>query len=390
MVQGRTGPFTVLFCSYGSPHYRPLAYSTGTPLVLGDCARISLRPLNCSHPSPHPPAGLLFTQEEFDEVIHRFKGHDDNVDRLDEGLQEMLFVWTSGHAGAVADLLHMLAFQVGHALTFCLTFSDLNFLQKRKELREGETLTVAHFFNSLPKGEFVNTLRSFPNFGRGIPLDEDLQDPDIAAVFRELLVKGNVTGKQSKMTEAVNTCHRRGWIHAGLKSDETSYILASPLHAIYLSWKLLPVSVEFPYKTVRDMTFAIIKTFNPSQLSSLSHIGEDSTDRPVEARYQYEFYRGVSKATGGGVAVCPEILSARGARKGRLDLFIPSHKWGIEFTREGGDLARHDSRFGFTGAYGEWLSSGDVVDYILLDCRTSMPKKSHPSKVLLLHQTAHD
>lgn len=144
---------------------------------------------------------------------------------------------------------------------------------------------------------------------------------------------------------------------------------------------LIPAVVECPFASVRDMTFAIIKSFNPSQLLSPSHIGEDFTDRPMEARYQYEFYRGVFAATGGGVNICPELLSATGKRSGRIDLFVPGKKWGIELTWEGSELAEHDGRFGPLGAYGVWLSSNEMVDYILLDFRTSMPTKPHPRKI---------
>jgi hypothetical protein len=127
-----------------------------------------------------------------------------------------------------------------------------------------------------------------------------------------------------------------------------------------------------------------LSDYQKFQLMSPSYIGRDSADQPMEWRYQYEFYRGVFAATGGGVAICPELLSATGRRSGRIDLFVPGKKWGIELIQEGSRLAEHDGRFGPSGAYGAWLSSNEMVDYILLDCRTSMLTKPHPRKISFL------
>jgi len=83
-------------------------------------------------------------------------------------------------------------------------------------------------------------------------------------------------------------------------------------------------------------------------------------------------------ATGGGVRICPEPLTAPGARKGgRIGFYVPGGKWGIELTREGKGLSEHSSRFDLTGV---WLTSNDMVDYIHLDCRTDMRKSPNPSK----------
>jgi hypothetical protein len=59
----------------------------------------------------HGPIGLLFSQAEFDEAVLRFRGIDGRI-RLDDELQEMIFDWTEGHAGAVHDVLQRLSWQV--------------------------------------------------------------------------------------------------------------------------------------------------------------------------------------------------------------------------------------------------------------------------------------
>lgn len=114
-VQGREGPLVVLFCSYGSPTYRPVTYDHGTPLILGRSARISLRP-DTGQLQNHTPVGLLLSRLEFQEVVERFRGGDHTAPRLDSDLQDMLFDWTLGHVGAVIDLLVLLTRKV-HTLT---------------------------------------------------------------------------------------------------------------------------------------------------------------------------------------------------------------------------------------------------------------------------------
>ena len=134
------------------------------------------------------------------------------------------------------------------------------------------------------------------------------------------------------------------------------------------------------------MTFSILKKFNPSQLSSPSRIGVAFPDRPMEARYQFEFYRGLFTATGGGVRICPELFTAPGARKGGIDFFIPEKKWGIELIREGtrSSLSERSSSFGLGSKYGVWLASNDMVDYIILDCRTDIPRSPNSRNCLVL------
>jgi len=98
-----------------------------------------------------------------------------------------------------------------------------------------------------------------------------------------------------------------------------------------------------------------------------------SSHRPPEAQYQEEYYRCVHNLTRGNVRISPEYAAAFGSRAGRIDFFIPGKKWGIELTREGSKLDEHGSRFAKDGAYGQWLQTSDMEDYVLLDFRSTMP-----------------
>jgi len=58
----------IIFCSYGSAGIRPLEYNTGTPINLDPRARVSLVP-NSEQNDEFGPIGLLYTREEFNEVL---------------------------------------------------------------------------------------------------------------------------------------------------------------------------------------------------------------------------------------------------------------------------------------------------------------------------------
>jgi hypothetical protein len=111
-VQRGFPPFTILFCSYGNPGLRPVDYDNGTQLVLSSLARASLNPRNRYIYPRYPPIGLLFSREEFDDAVDRFKTPDRNSIFVNQELRQTLFEWTMGHAGAIADLLSMLCQRV--------------------------------------------------------------------------------------------------------------------------------------------------------------------------------------------------------------------------------------------------------------------------------------
>lgn len=53
---------------------------------------------------------------------------------------------------------------------------------------------------------------------------------------------------------------------------------------------------------------------------------------------------------------------------------ITSPRWGIELLRDGVQLSQHCNRF-VDGAYRQWIDSGHMQDWIIVDCRHTMPKK---------------
>ena len=137
-----------------------------------------------------------------------------------------------------------------------------------------------------------------------------------------------------------------------------------------------------PLSPLFELSLETISKFKPSQLRTLRRVASETTN-PPEAQYQDEFYNSLLFVTSGNVRISPEYASAKGARRaGRIDFFVPIVKWGIEITRNGNRLIEYAARFTDSGAYGVWLKSQDMKDYILLDCRTGIPRDPHPSMIL--------
>lgn len=90
----------ILFASYGSAT-GDMSVILGTPIVIPEQKRVTLRPID--HKDGITQAGLLFTQEEFEDVIEaKHPNH-----RFSQDFLEFIFEVTAGHIGAVIDMLEM-------------------------------------------------------------------------------------------------------------------------------------------------------------------------------------------------------------------------------------------------------------------------------------------
>jgi len=63
---------------------------------------------------------------------------------------------------------------------------------------------------------------------------------------------------------------------------------------------------------------------------------------------------------------------------GRIDLWIPQKKWGIELLRDHNRVSDHCDRFKEGGIYHSWVKAGKLKDWIIIDCATSFPASEHP------------
>jgi len=250
-------------------------------------------------------------------------------------------------------------------------------------MRDGEPFTVAAFNEENPTHTLVQRLHNGA-FGRGLIQPKHFQEfPQISPFLRDLIRHTCLKWEEVAHEEGAEICHRKGWIHSYMDEEGRNYYtFSSPLHSVIISCYLSPSNDMPQYPTVFELCSAVLSNFKPSQLHiPIRRVGASSVISPLsEAQYQDEFYRSLFSVTAGNVRISPEFASAKGADvAGRIDFFIPVVKWGIEITRDGNQLSEHNSRFEGLGAYEAWLHSGDMTDYILLDCRTSVPRRAHPS-----------
>jgi hypothetical protein len=59
---------------------------------------------------------------------------------------------------------------------------------------------------------------------------------------------------------------------------------------------------------------------------------------------------------------------------GRIDFCFGAMKWGIELLREGDRLNEHCGRFMTGGVYSSWIQDKLLLDWIIIDCRTTEPR----------------
>ena len=82
----------------------------------------------------------------------------------------------------------------------------------------------------------------------------------------------------------------------------------------------------------------------------------------------------------GAVLWSPEFGNGGVKQGGSLDFYLAVKKWGFEFTREGDRLRSHYMRFQPGGNYYKWISDGDLLAWVLIDFRSTIPAVSHPGK----------
>ena len=108
----RWRPYIILFSSYGSPSAKPAQdnpLATSAPTQLSTKQRVSIKPFPGK---TNPNVSLYFTRAEFDDVVERhckFRGQQGQKFLLSLEVLEYLWLFTSGHPGAVSALLTVLA-----------------------------------------------------------------------------------------------------------------------------------------------------------------------------------------------------------------------------------------------------------------------------------------
>jgi len=244
----------------------------------------------------------------------------------------------------------------------------------------------------------VTSLATGPHgFKRSLPKRDALQsNPVLAQFLKEVLVSGKSEDKVES-NEALRLCYKRGWLQAEMLAEgRKAYVFPSKLHERYefsndyFSRNMLRLSCryaeillnnsapEFPlheFPSVRDLCFSAVRRFSRTFLSSSGpSLSAGAEERPVEAQYRHEFARACYLALSYNLHLTAEWKSP--LSNSQVDFQIKSVKWAIKCVREGDRLEDHISRFQPGGRYYPMIECGEIQDYILLDFRTSKPRRA--------------
>jgi hypothetical protein len=112
----------------------------------------------------------------------------------------------------------------------------------------------------------------------------------------------------------------------------------------------------------------VIREFKSSGLKPADgqRLGPGAVPRPVEARYQDEFYR-ASHTLLGDIYLSSECSGEE--ESSHMNFLVKSQKWAIKCIRDGNRLEEHISKFEQGGRYHKWIASGEIQEYILLNFR---------------------
>ena len=236
-----------------------------------------------------------------------------------------------------------------------------------------ENVKVAALFRAL-SGKSI--------FSRGLPKMEYLQRPAMAEILKEVLRCGkkSLVDPLPHSGEAIDPvftiCIKNGWLynqHSSPMCATHHYTFASPLHRRFVEWMFLgnPKEEQKLEENLTKFALAVIRKISPLNLVEQPQVGPSVQFVP-DAQFQDEMYRACLSHAKDCVVSFPEF----GTKRGRIDFFIPSKKWGIELLRNGDRLSSHMKRF-TEGEYGRWIRTGFMNDYIILDFRTNPPRANY-------------
>lgn len=227
----------ILFASYGSPNRRPSV--EGTPMLIQSPQHISLRPIE--HGDGIPSAGLLLSTDEFNDMIQQRYP----VERFTQDFLNYVHEATAGQTGAVKDFLDVvLAHDVSFRLYVRIT-STLIIIESYRDIKRSyAAYSLETFRTQFPIRILWENLNGRSIFRRGLPLIPELQDLDVAGVFRSVLTNQYVASKflDAPGKVALQRCIKRGWLHAPPQDDrseeEVEHTFTTPLHQWFVDYHL--------------------------------------------------------------------------------------------------------------------------------------------------------
>ncbi|OGM50981.1 hypothetical protein ABOM_000237 [Aspergillus bombycis] len=360
-----------LFCSYGSP-------STGvdtdavlyTPAHFRRDQRVSLTPhASCS-------IGLFFNRDEFKNAVQNITANPTFEGKfvLDCDAQDYLFSLTNGHPGGVVSLLQYI------------------YNHFRSALKHGklDILTKGHLVESLEDDSKVwNFLLSTSLFQRSLPKGRKVTS-EVRAVLVHVLGQGSIeVPSESDGKSPEDVCYTKGWLHKTTKPgdilDGELYVIPSRLHEKWIEHIMGEPNRKMnpKYNTVQKLCVDVLGLFSACKLRHAADgksVSSAALLKPIEAAYQSEFYRAFNDIAGIGVNIVSEWSQTN---DGRVDFWISQKKWAVELVREKDRLLEHIARFRPDGKYHGWIRDGMILEWIIINCTTTLPKRSYGEKRLI-------
>ena len=367
--RNRNWPMVVMFGSFGSPTQGPSLDTT--PVDFPPDQRVSLQPNIEALPPPCSLVSqslcLFFNRAEYEDTLRHAEKHTslNNLPMtLAKDLQDHIWNLTYGHPGAVGAILKILDHhpRLGY---FKVKGTQVP-LEQALQIMEDTTSFSASLATTV--------------FSRSWPRIPEIQaDPKLALFLEEVVATRGLPANKKNTTEQ-RICHRNGWLHIeaqpvrtarGLVGTKVIYVFPTPLHHKLLEHHFF--TPDFPkdrFKTVDDLLLASLKNFRRVNLRE-PHMRTGGRT-PVEAQYQDELYRACWETFGQKLYLTSEYTPPE--KKGRIDFFLESPKWGIECVRDGSQFNDHIRRFlPKHGQYCPWIESGLMEQFVLVDFRDTKP-----------------
>ncbi|KAL2808384.1 hypothetical protein BJX63DRAFT_439458 [Aspergillus granulosus] len=226
----------------------------------------------------------------------------------------------------------------------------------------------------------------------------DLQHRKVATITKDHVVNSLEDEKKvwaflkfTPLNTPMHQCYINGWLHKAILQvpgdtcEKEIYTLPSRLHEKWAEWILGdPQSHLDPkYNCLQTLCADVLEQFSACSLRHTTD-GRSITSaelfRPLEAAYLDEFYRPFTEIARKGATITSEWSRTK---DGRVDLWIPEKKWAVEMLREGDRVEDHIRRFHPNGRYYSWIMEGMILEWIIINCTTKLPTRSHPEKNLI-------
>ncbi|TDL20263.1 hypothetical protein BD410DRAFT_841385 [Rickenella mellea] len=171
------------------------------------------------------PIGLFLSRDEFDSLVARSY----NADAFDASFPNCVYEITNGHVGACCDLLAA--------------------VQRHPSFHSARNAGVRYsyetFATNISTDSLMETLRGLTLFVRGLPFQHELEEPNIADVFRKVIHDGSMVVWRISEVPGLLECFERGWLHNEPVREadaQVAYAFATPLHKRYVQWLLFDIS----------------------------------------------------------------------------------------------------------------------------------------------------